>query len=82
MSTVELEKLGPDFKVPVFVFQGERDLQAPASLAGAYVDSIQAPAKGFVVIPGAGHATAFFSEELLALLNTYVRSHVDDSARQ
>jgi pimeloyl-ACP methyl ester carboxylesterase len=80
MSTVELEKLGLKFEVPAFVFQGERDLQAPASLARAYVDAIQAPAKGFAVIPGAGHATAFFSEEVLALLNTYVRPHIENSA--
>ena len=73
MSTVELEPLGLEFEVPVFVFQGERDLEAPASLAREYVDAIHAPAKGFEVIRGAGHATAFFPDELLALLNKHVR---------
>lgn len=80
MSTVELDRLGLEFEVPVFVFQGERDLEAPASLAREFVDAIQAPAKGFEVIRGAGHATAFFPEELLALLNTRVRPHIKDDA--
>jgi pimeloyl-ACP methyl ester carboxylesterase len=78
MRIVELRNLGLDFDVPIFVFQGERDLVAPASLAREYVEGIQAPAKGFEVIRGAGHATAFFSEDLLALLNTHVRPHVKD----
>ena len=80
MSTVELEKLGLEFEVPVFVFQGDRDLQAPASLAREYVAAIEAPVKGFEVIHGAGHATAFFPEEMLALLNAHVRPLISDNA--
>lgn len=80
MRAVDLRRLGLEFDVPIFVFHGERDIVTPASLAREYVEAIQAPAKGFEVIRGAGHATAFFSEDLLALLNTHVRPHIKNGA--
>lgn len=52
----DLPALGTDFSVPVFVIQGERDLTALPELARAYVETIKAPAKKFVLLPGAGHA--------------------------
>ena len=47
------------FAVPVFVFQGANDFTAPISLARAFVRSIRAPRKDFVVIPQAGHFALF-----------------------
>lgn len=69
----EARDLGLQYKVPIFVFQGENDLNAPAELAREFIDEIQAPAKKYVEIPGAGHMTIAFHAELLKLLNTYVR---------
>lgn len=52
----DLPALGTDFSVPVFVIQGEHDMTALPELARAYVGSIQAPKKKFILLPGAGHA--------------------------
>jgi pimeloyl-ACP methyl ester carboxylesterase len=71
---VDLPALGTDFAVPVFVFQGADDNVTPAKLAGKYVESISAPQKQFVLIPGAGHlAMTTKSEEFLKLLLERVR---------
>jgi pimeloyl-ACP methyl ester carboxylesterase len=62
------------FRVPIFIFQGARDCTAPASLARHYVDAIQAPAKTFVAIAGAGHYAVFsHSQEFLQQLVSQVR---------
>ena len=60
----------------MYCFQGELDITTPTVLAKEYFDAIKAPAKAFAVIPGAGHATVFFADELLRLLNTHVRPRV------
>jgi pimeloyl-ACP methyl ester carboxylesterase len=64
---------GLSFKVPVFVFQGENDLNTPVATARAWFDSITAPAKAFEVIPGASHNTLAFADELLALVGKHVK---------
>lgn len=46
---------GRSLAVPVVVIQGERDLTTPTELARGWFDRLQAPAKTFTVIPGAGH---------------------------
>jgi pimeloyl-ACP methyl ester carboxylesterase len=61
------------FEVPVFIFQGEMDINTPVSLAREYLDDIKAPTKSFATIPGAGHNTLAFAPEVLALLNEHVR---------
>ena len=53
---------------------GAEDDVAPVRLAKVYVDSIVAPEKRFVAIPGAGHsALNTKSEEFLGLMNRWVR---------
>lgn len=69
----DARKVGLSFDVPVFIFQGEMDINTPVSLARDYLNEIKAPAKGFATIPGAGHNTIAFAPELLALLNEHVR---------
>jgi pimeloyl-ACP methyl ester carboxylesterase len=71
---------GLTFKVPVFVFQGEHDINAPVSLARAWFDQIHAPKKVFEIIPGAGHNTFAFTPQLLALLDREVRPLVEGQA--
>jgi pimeloyl-ACP methyl ester carboxylesterase len=55
---IDLQRLGPDFQVPIFVYQGMEDDYAPYDLAKAYVDWIRAPRKRIVGVPGAGHYAA------------------------
>ena len=76
----EARDYGHDFKVPVFVFQGENDLNAPVSVARAWFDEVRAPRKAFEIIAGAGHNTFAFSGQLLALLDKDVRPLVVRSA--
>jgi len=60
------------FALPVFVIQGAEDFTTPTSLAKAFVDSVDAPRKGFRTIDG-GHFAVFmntsrFLQELAAVL--------------
>jgi pimeloyl-ACP methyl ester carboxylesterase len=74
MQAYDLRRsVGTRFEVPIFMFQGDSDLNTPPSLARAYFDEIEAPRKEFALIPGAGHDTIVFAPELLALLNQHVR---------
>jgi pimeloyl-ACP methyl ester carboxylesterase len=69
----DAQKVGVSFAVPVFIFQGEMDINTPVSLARDYLNDIKAPVKAFATIPGAGHNTLAFAPEMLALLNEHVR---------
>lgn len=55
MLSADLASLGPDFKVPIFFFQGALDERAPAPLAEEYFATINAPHKEFVLFEGVGH---------------------------
>jgi len=55
MLSADLLSLGPDFRIPVFLFQGELDERTQAALAKDYFDQINAPTKEFVLFQGAGH---------------------------
>jgi pimeloyl-ACP methyl ester carboxylesterase len=78
----ETRDLGLQYRVPIFVFQGENDLNAPTVLAREFVNEIHAPTKKYVEIPGAGHMTIAFHAELLKLLNTNVRPLVTNMPPQ
>jgi pimeloyl-ACP methyl ester carboxylesterase len=69
----EAESLGRRFRVPIFFFDGENDLNAPVALAQEYLGRIEAPHKAFRIIAGAGHNTLAFHDELLQLLESEVR---------
>ena len=58
MLSSDLYSLGPDFKIPIFFFQGAEDERTPAPLAKEYFEWINAPHKGFVLFDGAGHFAA------------------------
>jgi pimeloyl-ACP methyl ester carboxylesterase len=64
-------RLGTRFEVPFFLFQGESDVVTLTTLAEEYFEEVEAPTKGLVLIPDAGHFAAFtqperFLVELLA----------------
>ncbi len=56
LSTVDLPKLGLDYKIPVFMIQGEHDLTTVPEVAKRYFDSITAPEKAYYSLPNTGHA--------------------------
>ncbi len=78
-TQLSAKRLGGNFAVPVFVFQGEHDCSSPTELARNYVDSISAPKKEFIAIPGSGHFAVFTkSNEFLKELVERVRPLATD----
>lgn len=74
VNEVDLDSLGPEFTIPVFVFNGSQDNVAPTTSAESYLQSIRAPRKLFVPIDYAGHTAIFTkTETFLALLTQHVR---------
>lgn len=71
-QTWEIRDLGQDYPIPVFVFQGENDFNAPPLLAREFVEEIHAPMKAFELIAGASHNTIGFHDELLRLLRKHL----------
>ena len=55
MSTYDARALGNRFAVPMFLLEGEWDEVAPEPLAKAYLSSVAAPFRGYVLFKGAGH---------------------------
>ena len=60
---VDLKALGPDFAIPIFVFEGPDDYITSAELAKAYVDTLIAPRKDFLMLPAGGHFAVFTHPE-------------------
>jgi pimeloyl-ACP methyl ester carboxylesterase len=52
---LDLPALGTRFELPVFLVQGEADLLTVPEVSRRYFDSLEAPAKQFVLVPRAGH---------------------------
>jgi pimeloyl-ACP methyl ester carboxylesterase len=74
METVDLPALGTDFAIPIFFVQGQEDINALPELAKAYLDTIKAPQKQFISVPGTGHEDSVESLKVtLELLRTQVR---------
>jgi pimeloyl-ACP methyl ester carboxylesterase len=74
MMSVDLESLGPDFAVPVFVFEGPDDYITSPELAKEYIASINAPRKEFVMLEAGGHfAVVTHPAEFLTEMNSRVR---------
>ena len=71
-----VQMLGYRYRVPIYFFEGENDINVPVALAREYFERVEAPRKGFHVIAGAGHNTMAFHAELLALLDAEVRPHL------
>lgn len=70
----DYRSLRAGYRLPVFVVQGDLDIDAPVELSRAWLDRISAPAKAFTIIPGAGtHALQTDPESYLAVLRHQVR---------
>jgi pimeloyl-ACP methyl ester carboxylesterase len=48
-------KDGLEFKIPVYLIQGEEDIQTPAAMNKAYFDKLKAPEKKFILLPKTEH---------------------------
>ncbi len=55
LTDIDLPALGTGFTIPIFIVQGQEDLNALPELAKAYFDSIKAPRKQFYLVSGTGH---------------------------
>ncbi|MGZ8511021.1 MAG: alpha/beta hydrolase family protein [Chitinophagaceae bacterium] len=55
MVTIDLMKDSLNFKIPVFLIQGESDILTPKETTKKYFDKIVAPKKEYFLVPGAAH---------------------------
>lgn len=71
---VDLNALGSDFAIPIFVFEGPDDYITSPDLAKAYVDKLNAPQKEFVMLPAGGHFAVFtHPDTFLKEMNSRIR---------
>lgn len=52
----DVRQLGPDYAIPMFIFNGDKDAVTPIIFAKAWFDTIRAPKKEFVILKGGGHS--------------------------
>jgi proline iminopeptidase len=62
LTKVDLSKLGSDFRVPMFFFEGRQDPYCRPSLIWAYSQTIKAPHEEFIWFDHSGHFP-FFEEQ-------------------
>ncbi|HEX8176470.1 MAG TPA: alpha/beta hydrolase [Pyrinomonadaceae bacterium] len=55
LMAYDARRLGTKFEVPIFILQGDSDLQSPSVLAAEYFSSLEAPRKELVMLKGEGH---------------------------
>ncbi len=73
LSTVDLNQLGSQFALPVFLLHGTQDLVTVPDIAQHYFERLSAPQKEFILIPKTGHdPNPALLEAQLALLRKRV----------
>ena len=80
MMKVDLNKLGSDFREPIFFFEGRHDQYCRPSLIWEYNQTIKAPQKEFIWFDNSGHFPFFeeqqkFANELIQRVLPLARSH-------
>jgi pimeloyl-ACP methyl ester carboxylesterase len=63
VNRFDARNLGPDVRVPFFIFNGALDNITPADHAKRYFDFVHAPHKEFVSFAGAGHSAVLTEPE-------------------
>ncbi|HXD34321.1 MAG TPA: alpha/beta hydrolase [Pyrinomonadaceae bacterium] len=77
MMSYDAAALGNKFDVPLFIFQGDSDLQAPTSIVEEYFPTIEAPHKELILLKGEGHTAVLSNPDLfLDLLLQHVRPRI------
>jgi pimeloyl-ACP methyl ester carboxylesterase len=79
LVSFDARKLGMEFELPFFIFQGDTDAVTPTAKAKEYFDEVRAPHKRFILIRHCGHLAAFsrpeqFLEELVQHVRPLARS--------
>ena len=69
---------GLAFDVPMIFLQGAEDAHTVTSEVVAYAGEIASPHTVLELIPGAGHASSFLRDEILALLEKHLRPLVTE----
>ena len=62
LAKIDLSKLGSDFRVPIFFFEGRQDPYCRPSLIWEYSQTLKAPQKEFIWFDNSGHFP-FFQEQ-------------------
>ncbi len=62
LARIDLSKLGTDFRVPIFFFEGRQDPYCRPSLIWEYHQTLKAPQKEFIWFDNSGHFP-FFEEQ-------------------
>ena len=62
IAKIDLMKDNLEFKIPVYLIQGNEDLLTPKEASKAYFDKIKAPEKKYYLLPNAAHG---FNESVL-----------------
>jgi len=70
LAKVDLDKLGSDFRAPIFFFEGRHDPYSPSSVIWEYHQTISAPHNEFIWFDHSGHFPFFeepqkFGDELV-----------------
>jgi len=63
LMNFDYEKLGTEFSIPFFIFQGDDDIITPTKNAERFFQDVNAPLKEFVNIKNAGHLACFARPE-------------------
>lgn len=71
-QTTTMKDLGLHFAIPIFFFEGTDDFTTPTELARKYLETLQAPKKEFVPIPGGHFAVFMNSDQFLRELVAHV----------
>jgi pimeloyl-ACP methyl ester carboxylesterase len=72
--TFDFASLRGVYRVPIFLIQGDFDIDAPLAFSKAWLDKVQAPSKSLTVISGAGdHAIQTDPETFVRVLRDEVR---------
>ncbi|HWA92548.1 MAG TPA: alpha/beta hydrolase [Rhizomicrobium sp.] len=86
-NTFDARKLGRDYRVPVFIFNGAEDAITPTDLAKRWFDTLRAPHKDFVSFPNAGHSAVLtepdaFLNELVARVRPVAIENENGASRE
>ena len=81
-ATDDVHWRGTNFATPIFIFQGAEDDLTPASVTRAWFDTVSAPEKAFVLIPGGGHAVVLSQPDtFIRLVEQYVSPLTVENSR-
>lgn len=70
IKAYDARRLGAEYGVPIFIFNGDQDAITPESLAHAWFDALKVPHKEFATLSGGGHSA------LLTMSDTFLRELV------